>query len=97
MADPTDPILLLSIIKIITVALGAVFLGITWRAYRRQPNRGILVLFIAVVLMTIAAVAEGLAFQALGLSLDQAHIIEGLFTLAGFAVLVYSVWTYKPK
>ncbi len=89
-----DSILLLSIIKILTVALGAVFLGITWRAYRRQPNRGMLVLFVAVVLMTVAAVAEGLA---LGLSLDEAHIIEGLFTLAGFAVLVYSVWSYKAK
>lgn len=97
MADPTDPILLLSVIKIITVALGAVFLWITWRAYRRQPNRGMLVLFAAVVLMTIGAVAEGLAFRAVGLSLDQAHIIEGLFSLAGFAVLVYSVWSYKAS
>ncbi|MEK6975112.1 MAG: hypothetical protein AABY18_02070 [Candidatus Thermoplasmatota archaeon] len=92
-----DPILLLSIIKILTVVLGAVFLGITWRAYRRQPNRGMLVLFFAVALMTVAAVAEGLAFQALGFSLDQAHIIEGLFTLAGFAVLVYSVWSYRVR
>lgn len=92
-----DQILLLSAIKIVTVALGAVFLGITWRAYRRQPNRGLFVLFIAVVLMTVAAVAEGLAFQALGLSLDQAHVVEALFTLAAFAVLVYSVWSYRPK
>lgn len=92
-----DEILLLSIIKIATVVLGAVFLGITWRAYRRQPNRGLLVLFIAVVLMTVAAVAEGLAFRAIGLSLDQAHIIEALFTVAGFAVLVYSVWSYRPR
>lgn len=97
MADPTTPILLLSVIKIATVALGAVFLWITWRAYRRQPNPGMLVLFAAVILMTVGAVAEGLAFQALGLSLDQAHIIEALFTLAGFAVLVYSVWSYRPK
>lgn len=92
-----DPILLLSAIKIVTVALGAVFLGITLRAYRRQPNRGLLVLFMAVGLLTVSAVAEGLAFQALGLSLDQAHVIEGLFTLAGFAVLVYSVWSYRPR
>lgn len=92
-----DEILLLSAIKIVTVALGAVFLAITWRAYRRAPNPGMLVLFAAVVLMTVAAVAEGLAFQALGLSLDQAHVIEALFTLAGFAVLVYSVWSYRPQ
>ncbi len=92
-----DSILLLSVIKIVTVVLGSVFLGITWRANRRQPNRGLLMLFLAVVLMTVGAVAEGLAFRAVGLSLDQAHLIEGLFTLAGFAVLVYSVWSYRPR
>lgn len=92
-----DTILLLTIIKLITVALGFAFLAVTWRAHRRHPNPGLLVLFLAVALMTIASVAEGLAYRALGLSLDQAHIIEGLFTLAGFAVLVYSVWSYRRQ
>lgn len=90
-----DTILLLSALKIVTVALGAVFLGITLKAYVRRPNRGMLVLFFAVGLLTVSAVAEGLAYQALGLTLDQSHIIEALFTLAGFAVLVYSVWSFK--
>ena len=92
-----DDILLLSIIKIATVTLGGIFLAITWRAHRRQPNTGLLVLFAAVALMTIASVAEGLAYRALGLRLDQAHLIEGVFTFAGFAVLVYSVWSYRPR
>jgi hypothetical protein len=90
-------ILLLSALKTVTVLFGAAFLWITWRAHRRTPNRGLLVLFVAVVLMTVAAVAEGLAYQALGLSLDQAHVIEAVFTLAGFAVLLGSVWSYRPR
>ncbi len=90
-------ILLLSLIKIATVALGVLFLGITLRAYRRQPDRGLLMLFIAVVLLTFAAVAEGLAFGAVKLPLDEAHIIEALFTVSGFAVLVYSVSSYESK
>lgn len=92
-----DTILILSIIKVITVALGCTFLAITWRAQRRQPNPGLLVLFAAVSLLTIASVAEGLAYRALGLTLDQAHVIEGVFTLAGFAVLVYSVLSFRPR
>lgn len=92
-----DVIPILSLLKVLTVVLGAVFLAITWRAYRRAPNRGLLVLFIAVGLLTVSAVAEGLAYKALGLTLDQAHVIEALFTLAGFAVLVYSVWSFRPK
>ena len=89
--------LILGILKTVTVALGIAFLWITWKAYRRQPNRGILVLFIAVVLMTTAAVAEGLAYQALGLSLGQAHLIEAAFTLVAFGVLVYSVRSYRIR
>lgn len=89
--------LLLGLIKTATVAFGLVFLVITLRAYRRNPNRGLLFLLVAVALMTTAAVAEGLAFQAAGLSLDQAHIIEAIFTLAAFAVFVASVVGYRVR
>lgn len=89
--------LILGLIKTVTVALGLVFLVITLRAYRRNPNPGLLFLLVAVALMTTAAVAEGLAFQAAGLSLDQAHIIEAVFTLAGFAVFVASVVGYRVR
>lgn len=89
--------LILGLIKTATVALGLVFLAITLRAYRRDPNRGLLFLLVAVALMTTAAVAEGLAFQAAGLSLDQAHIIEAVFTLAAFAVFVASVIGYRVR
>ncbi len=90
-----NTILLLTIIKTATVLAGAWFLGLTWRANRRVPNRGFRILIAAMVLMTIGAVAEGLAFRAVGLSLDQAHLIEGVFTLAGFAVLLASVLLHK--
>ena len=89
--------LILGLIKVLTVALGLMFLLITLRAYRRNPNPGLFFLLIAVGLMTVAAVAEGLAFQAAGLSLDEAHVIEAVFTLAAFAVFVASVVGFKVK
>jgi Ca2+/Na+ antiporter len=89
--------LILGLIKTVTVAIGLAFLLITLRAYRRDPNPGLFFLLIAVGLMTLAAVAEGLAFQAAGLSLDQAHIIEAVFTFAAFAVFLVSVVGYRVK
>lgn len=82
---------LLSIIKILTVALGGTFLAITCRAYRRRQDGALALLLAAVILLTIGAVAEGLAYRAIGLTLADAHTIEAIFTVAGFASLVGSV------
>jgi heme A synthase len=84
-------ILVLTVLKTLTVLLGLAFLYYTGRAYKRRKSREFALLFVAIALLTVAAISEGLAFQGLKLSLDDAHVIEGIFTLAGFAVLVYSV------
>ncbi|MBW3583554.1 MAG: hypothetical protein KY455_10695 [Euryarchaeota archaeon] len=84
-------ILILTILKIISVSLGAIFLFFTYRAYRKHASRPLLVLMVAILLMVLAAVAEGAAFQVLGFALEQAHVIEAVFTLAAFAVLVWSI------
>lgn len=84
-------ITILTILKLLTVALGAVFIAISTRAYLKHRARSMLTLTVAIALMTGAAVAEGLAFQFIGLSLDEAHIIEAVFTLAAFTVLVLSI------
>lgn len=88
-------IITLSIIKAITVVIGLVFLFFTWKAYRKAQSRALLILFIAIGLMVAAAVAEGASLQILGLSLDQAHVIEAFVTLAAFAVLLYSVLSHR--
>lgn len=85
----------LTVLKIATVLFGLVFLYYTLRAYRKHRARSMLILFVAVGLMTAAAVAEGVAFAVLGLSLEQAHIVEAVFTLAAFAVLVYSIFAHR--
>lgn len=89
---------LLTGLKLVTVALGAVFLYYTGKAYLKHRERPMLVLFAAVGLMVVAAIAEGFASRILGLPLSTAHIIEAVFTLAGFAVLVASVaWPRRVR
>ena len=81
----------LTALKVLTVAAGAWFLWVAVRAYRRHRTRSLGILIMAVGLMTAASVSEGAALQAFGLPLDQAHILEAVFMLAAFLVLLWSV------
>lgn len=88
-----DPVTLtLSLIKLATVALGALVIYLGTRAYRASNRKPILWLTIGMGIMTLGAVAEGLALQGLGLTLAAAHIIEAVVTFAAFAALVYSLY-----
>ncbi len=84
-------ILVLTVIKALTVALGLVFLYFTWKAYRKSRARSMSILFVAISLMVVAAIAEGATLQIFKYGLDQAHVVEAILTFAAFAVLVYSV------
>ena len=82
--------LLLSIVKTITVLVGGAFLVVAIRAYRKHRTRALLVLIVAIALLTTAAAAEGFAREVMRLDPDLAHLIEAVFTLAAYAVLLYS-------
>ncbi len=89
----------LSILKIATVALGFVIVRQGWLAWRATGRRSFFWLTAGIGTMTIGAIAEGVAYQGLqilgldaSLSLDRAHIIEGVFTLGAFGILVYSLY-----
>lgn len=82
----------LTALKAITVALGFLIVFLAWKAYRSTRRRAILVLGVGMAIMTLGAISEALAFQGLSWSLDQSHVFEGVVTLVGFAVLVYSLY-----
>lgn len=86
-------ILTLSVIKTATVLLGLVIVYLAWKAWNTSRRRPLLWLTLGMLVMTLGAVSEGLAFQGLGWSLDQSHVVEAVVTLLAFAILVYSLWT----
>lgn len=90
-----ETIQILSALKIATVAAGLVFLTWAGKAYLKHRTRNMATLVLAVSLLTLAAISEGIAFEFLGFPLDLAHILEAVFTLAGFLVLVASVLVAK--
>lgn len=85
-------ILVLSILKTITVALGFVVVYLGVKSYRATRKRPIFLLTLAMAIMTLGAISEGLAFQGLHWTLEQSHLVEAVVTLAAFAVLVYSLY-----
>ncbi len=90
-----EVILVLTILKGLTVLAGGTFVILTLRAYLKHRAPAMLVLLIAIALMTTAALAEGVAVQFFRLELAAAHIVEAVFTLAAFVVLVMSVVTHR--
>jgi hypothetical protein len=90
--DADTAVLILSVVKLITVALGFVVVYLGAKAYRATRRKPLLYLTLGIGIMTLGAISEGLAFQGLGWSLEQSHIVEAVVTLIAFAVLVYSLY-----
>lgn len=88
----TSTEVVLSGIKLATVALGALIVYLGWRAYRTSRRKPLLWLTVGMFVMTLGAISEGLAFQGLGWGLASSHIFEAVVTLIAFAILVYSLY-----
>lgn len=83
----------LSGIKLVTVALGAVLVYVGSKAYRTSRRKPLLWLTIGMAIMTLGAISEGAASLGLGWTLDRSHLFEAVVTLVAFAVLVYSLYS----
>ena len=87
-----NAIVILSGLKIVTIALGFVIVYMGWKAWRTSRRAPVLWLTIGMAVMTAGALSEGAAFQGLHWTLEQSHLVEAVVTLIAFAVLVYSLY-----
>lgn len=83
-------ILWISLLKTVTVALGLYIVWLGAKAYGKRPRASTLWLTLGVAVVTLGAIAEGVAFQLLG-DLPRARLVEAVVTLFGFGALVYSL------
>lgn len=88
---------LLLILRSAAFLIGGGFLYFTYRAYRNHRTRSMLILMIAVGLWMISIVAEGFALQGLGLSIDQAHVLESIVMIVASLFLLLSVLSHRIK
>jgi hypothetical protein len=89
-----------AVMKTLTVLLGGAVTCFAYRAYRRTGSRPLRALTIGIGLITLGGVFAGVIDQAVTtllpaivLSRSTAMLVESLFTAAGFAVLLYSLYT----
>lgn len=85
-------IIFLSLLKLITVAMGFIIVYLGAKAYRASRRKPILWLTVGMAIMTLGAISEGAAYQGLGWTLGQSHLTEAVVTLVAFGVLIYSLY-----
>lgn len=90
--DEETSILILSGLKLVTVALGFVIVYLGAKAWRNTRRKPLLWLTVGMGIMTLGAISEGAAYQGLQWSLAESHVFEAVVTLVAFAVLVYSLY-----
>jgi hypothetical protein len=84
------PLVILSTLKIITLAIGTTFVVYAGRAWLKHRTRSMLLLAVAIAILTGGIFVEGVVFWATG-SMEAAHITEASIALIGFSVLLGSI------
>lgn len=79
-------------IKTLTLAFGGLITFLSYRAYVRTGASALRALAIGFGVVTAGALAAGLLDQLTPLGLRWSVLVESLLTLAGFAVITYSLY-----
>jgi len=88
----TNVVSLVIALKAIVLVIGALVTYYAARAYRRTGSPALRALAIGFGLVTLGALSAGGIDLYLEVERDQALVVEGLFTAAGFGVILYSLY-----
>lgn len=86
-----DEIIPLVLLRGATIVAGSIFLVYIAQAYVKHRSRSMLWLAVAIALMVLAVLAEGVAFFLFGATLGHAETVEAAITLLAFLVLLWSI------
>lgn len=81
----------LVVVKTLMAVAGGLVTYFALKAYRRTRARPLGLLAGGFGLVTAGAVLGGVAYELLGVSLALGVVVEGLFVLAGFVLIAYSL------
>ena len=87
-----DLLATLRVVKILLVLLGAVVVWLSGQAWRRNKSGAMFFLALGFGLITAGSVAAGVLFEFLGYGLLEVSITEGIVQLAGFGLIIYSIY-----
>lgn len=86
------PASVLVLFKTLTLVVGGLITYFAYRAYVRTSSPALRALTIGFGFVTVGSLLAGLLDQLLQVDNSWALIIESGFTLAGFAVILYSLY-----
>lgn len=81
----------LIVVKTLVAVMGGTVTYFSYKAYRRTRSRSLGLLTAGFALVTLGAILGGTAYELLGIWLGLGVLIEGLFVLAGFSLIAYSL------
>lgn len=81
----------LIVVKTLMIVMGVAITYFAYTAYRRTRNRSLGSLAAGFALVTIGSALAGFVYEFLGVWLGLGVLIEGLFVLAGFSLIAYSL------
>ena len=83
---------LVIVLKTLTLVLGGLITYQAFKAFRRTRSPALRSLTVGFGLVTLGSLLAGLVDQFAGLPTDLALVTESFLTVAGFAVILYSLY-----
>ena len=83
----------IALVKTGVLLLGGAITYFAYKAYRSQGSRSLWLLTVGFALVVVGGVLGGVTDLLLPVSLAMGIVIDGVLTLAGFAVITYSLYS----
>lgn len=83
---------LVTVLKTLGLVLGGLITYYSFKAYRRTGSRALRALAVGFGVVTLGAMFAGVVDQVVPLDRTVALLVESLFTTAGFAIILYSLY-----
>jgi len=90
-----EPIWYVRGIEIAGLLLGLTIAYFAYRGYQKSGSRSLIYTATGFVLLSLASMVEGIAFEFAGIPLLESTAIRSTITLLGFLVLLYSIRSLK--
>ena len=97
MAVETDLILYITSVEVLSLVVALVLVVLAFGGYRKSRSRSFLLAAAGFGLLGAASLVEGVLYQFLGFSLDEAHAFRSTLTFVGLVVLVYSIHDTRAR
>jgi hypothetical protein len=81
----------ITIVEILSLIIALVLVVLAYGGYRKSGSRTMLSAAVGFAMLGVASLVEGLLYDIVGLSLEDAHAFRSTLTALGLVILLYSI------